>query len=170
MAIKAGSWSIFAPLPLRLILGFGLIYHGAPKLFTSSGHAMIQTMLTDLRIPAPGIMSWVVGIVEFFGGLAILLGAFVSLAALLAIINMLVAMFKVHLAAGFSFMNITGRTEGGGLQFGMPGYEVNLLYIAGLAALAIGGAGPFSVDHYLDRTVVRRLAQSESDTRELARV
>jgi putative oxidoreductase len=43
-------------------------------------------------------------------------------------------------------MNITGITESGALVFGMPGYEVNLLYSAALLALAIGGAGAYSVD------------------------
>jgi putative oxidoreductase len=33
--------------------------------------------------------------------------------------------------------------------FGPPGYEVNLLYIAGLLVLALGGAGPLSVDRWL---------------------
>jgi uncharacterized membrane protein YphA (DoxX/SURF4 family) len=38
-----------------------------------------------------------------------------------------------------------------GPQFGPPGYEVNLLYIASLLALILGGAGPFSIDRLLAR-------------------
>jgi hypothetical protein len=66
---------------------------------------------------------------------------------LLGIVEMLVALFKVHLAAGFSFLHITGMS-GAGPQFGMPGYEVNLLYIAGLASLVLSGGGAWSVDEY----------------------
>ncbi|MDF2813426.1 MAG: DoxX family protein, partial [Microvirga sp.] len=41
--------------------------------------------------------------------------------------------------------------DASGAHFGPPGYETDLLYIAGLMALAIAGAGPFSVDSYLRR-------------------
>ena len=36
-------------------------------------------------------------------------------------------------------------------MFGPPGYEVNLLYVAGLLALILGGAGAFSIDRLLGR-------------------
>lgn len=139
------AWRDWAPLPLRLVLGFGMAYHGLPKLFTGEGHAGIAGMLAGLGIPLPGVTAWVVALVEFFGGLALLAGAFVSIASVLLIVDMLVAMFKVHLPHGFNFMNITGMTEGGPV-FGMPGYEVNLLYIAGMLALVLGGAGKYSVE------------------------
>jgi putative oxidoreductase len=77
--------------------------------------------------------------------LALLVGAFVQLAAIPLVVNMLVAMFTVHLPQGFNFINITGITDAGP-QFGMPGYEVNLLYIAGLVNLMLGGAGALSVE------------------------
>jgi len=86
-----------------------------------------------------------VGIIEIVGGLALILGALVALASALLIINMVVAMITVHLPHGFSFMNMTGMTDGNP-TFGMPGYEVNLLYIAGLLALMLGGAGAWAVD------------------------
>lgn len=133
-------WSKWAPLPLRLVLGFGFVYHGFPKVFTTSGHEQFAGMLQSLGIPEPNIVAWVAGIVEVVGGLALILGALVAVASALLIINMLVAMITVHLPHGFSFMNITGTTDGNP-TFGMPGYEVNLLYIAGLLALMLGGAG-----------------------------
>ena len=68
----------------------------------------------------------------------------------LLIVEMLVAMLKVHLPQGFIFIHITAMTTAGP-QFGMPGYEVNLLYIAGLLALLLGGAGPASVDEWWRR-------------------
>ncbi len=135
----------WAPLSLRLAIGFGFVYHGFPKVFSSAGHESFVGMLQMIGVPAPGLAAWVVGIVELIGGLALLAGAFVQLAAIPLIINMLVAMFTVHLPQGFNFMNITGMTDSGP-QFGMPGYEVNLLYIAGLVTLMLGGAGALSVE------------------------
>lgn len=133
------------PIPLRLMLGFGFLYHGLPKIVSSQGHAMFVGMLQGIGVPAPGFMAWVVGFVEVAGGFALLAGAFVAIAAVPLIIDMLVATFTVHLPHGFSFMNVTGMTDAGP-TFGMPGMEITLLYIAGLAALLIGGAGAWSVD------------------------
>ena len=112
--------SKWAPMPLRLILGVGFLYHGAPKLFSAPDHQMFLGMLQGMGVPAAGLMAWVVGIVEVLGGLALIVGAFVSVASALLIANMLVALFAVHLPNGFNFMNITGMTDAGP-QFGMPG-------------------------------------------------
>ncbi len=141
----------WAPLPLRLILGFGFAYHGFPKLFSAEGHRMFVGMLQGIGVPAPGATAWLVGIVEFAGGLALIAGAFVAVVSGLGILNMLVALFTVHLGSGFNFLNITGMGESGPL-FGMPGYEVNLLYIAGFVALILMGAGAASVDGSLRGT------------------
>jgi putative oxidoreductase len=92
----------------------------------------------------------VVTLLEFFGGLAILVGAFVALVSLPLVISMFVAMFTVQLHYGFSSVNTIGLTDAGPV-FGPPGYEINLLYIAGLIVLALGGAGPLSVDDWLSR-------------------
>ncbi len=139
------NWNSLAPLPLRLMLGFGFIYHGFPKLFTTAGRENFVGMLEGIRVPVPEVAAGVVGIVEFFGGLALLAGTLVTITAILLMINMIVAMVMVHLPHGFSFLNIQGTTDAGPV-FGMPGYEVNLLYIAGLLTLIIAGAGVFSVD------------------------
>jgi putative oxidoreductase len=142
MAWTRGAWA----LPLRLMIGFGMMYHGFPKLFSTQGHTDFAGLLTGLGVPAPGIAAWLVGIVEFAGGLMLIIGAFVTVVSVLLIIDMLVAAALVHVPHGFGFINIRGMTESGSLILGMPGYEVNLLYIAALLALAIGGAGVYSVD------------------------
>jgi putative oxidoreductase len=142
------QYADWASLPLRLVLGFGFLYHGFPKLFSSQGHAMFTGMLQGIGVPAAGLMSWVVGVVEVLGGLALIAGAFVAVVSLLGIVDMLVAMFTVHLPNGFNFMNMTGMGPDGP-TFGMPGYEINLLYIAGFVALTLAGAGAFSVDSLL---------------------
>ncbi len=109
---------------------------------------MFQGMLEGIGVPAAGLMAWAVGIVELLGGLAIIAGAFVPVAAALLIINMLVALFMVALPNGFNFMNITGMAEAGP-QFGMPGYEVPLLYLAVLLALLLRGPTHMSMDQRL---------------------
>ena len=90
-------------------------------------------------------------LLEVLGGLAILAGAFVAAVSIPLIVMMLVAMFTVHLRYGFSAINTIGLTADGPL-FGPPGIEVNLLYIAGLLALILAGAGPYSIDRLLTRS------------------
>ncbi len=139
-----------APLFPRFILGFGFVYHGFPKLFVPGEREAFIGMLRTLGVPQPGLMAWAVGALEFVGGLALITGAFVLIFGSLLTINMLVAMFTVHLPQGFNFIHITGMTEAGP-TFGMPGYEVTLLYIAGLLVLILGGAGAFSIDRRRSR-------------------
>src|SRR5262249_15021595 len=79
---------------------------------------------------------------EILGGLAIVAGAFVAVVSAPLIVMMLVAMFTVHLRYGFSAVNSIGLTAEGP-QFGPPGYEVNLLYVAGLLALIWEAQAPF---------------------------
>ncbi len=145
MTKECSKW---APLPLRLIIGFGFVYHGFPKLFSAGGHEMFVGMLQNIGVPAAGIMAWAVGTVELLGGIALIVGVFGSIASALLIINMLVALFAVHLPNGFNFIHITGMTDAGPV-FGMPGYEVPLLYIAGLLALFLRGPSHMSVDDAL---------------------
>jgi putative oxidoreductase len=86
-----------------------------------------------------------VTVLEIFGGLALLMGAFVTIVSLPLILSMLGAMFTVNIKYGFSAVNTIGLTPEGPV-FGPPGYEINLLYIACLLALILGGAGPLSID------------------------
>jgi putative oxidoreductase len=95
-------------------------------------------------------MAWLTILVEFFGGLAVLLGAFIPLASLPMAAVLLVAIFTVHLPYGFSSIKLLSVTAGRA-QFGPPGYECDLLYLACLATLVIGGSGPMAVDSYLER-------------------
>jgi putative oxidoreductase len=60
-------------------------------------------------------------------------------------IVLLVAIFTVHLPNGFSSIKLQSVTAAGA-HFGQPGYETDLLYLAGLAALVLGGSGPFALD------------------------
>jgi putative oxidoreductase len=89
-----------------------------------------------------------VTLLEVFGGLAILVGAFVAIVSVPLIGSMLVAMFTVQLRYGFSSVNTIGLTPTGPV-FGPPGYEINLLYVAALVALMLSGPSAVSVDRWL---------------------
>ena len=139
-------WRLWAPLPLRLVIGYGFLAHGWAKL--SRGPSGFAKLLTQIGAPLPEATAWVSTFVELLGGLAIFIGAFVEVVSVPLIVMMLVAMFTVHLRYGFSAINTIGLTADGP-QFGPPGIEVNLLYIACLLALILGGAGIFSIDRLL---------------------
>ncbi|TSJ43662.1 DoxX family protein [Mucilaginibacter corticis] len=135
-----------APLFLRLIIGYGFIAHGFVKL--SRGPAGFEKLLTQTGVPLPHLTSWVVPFIELIGGLMIVAGAFTFFVAIPLIGTMLVAMLTIQLKFGFSSVNTIGLTPNGP-KFGPPGYEINLLYIAGLISLMLSGAGKFSVDNRL---------------------
>jgi putative oxidoreductase len=148
MSLEEGLRSRWAPLPLRLVIGYGFMAHGWAK--WTRGPEEFARLLQHVHVPLPQVTAWIVTLLEFFGGLAILAGAFVALVSLPLVISMLVAMLTVQLRYGFSSVNTIGLTDAGPV-FGPPGYEINLLYIAGLLVLVLGGAGPLSVDHWLAR-------------------
>jgi putative oxidoreductase len=139
-------------LPIRLIVGYGFLAHGLAKLLR--GVDKFAVILRHLGMPAPDVLAWATVVVEVAGGLAVLLGAVVSLAALPMAVVLVVAIVTVHLPNGFSSIKLQSVDAAGG-HFGQPGYETDLLYLAGLAALVLGGAGPLS----LDRAVIQRRRQ-----------
>ena len=133
----------WVPLPLRLIVGYGFMMHGYLKL--ERGVDVFVAALGGLGIPHPQLMAWLTIAVELLGGLAVLAGAYLALASVPMAIVLFVAIAKVHWAFGFSsikFLEVTAA----GPQFGKPGIECDLIYLACLAALVLGGAGPWSFD------------------------
>jgi putative oxidoreductase len=136
-------FSRWAPIPLRLIVGYGFMAHGFAKL--AKGTDVFASILRALGVPAPHLMAWATILIDLLGGLAVILGSFVSLVSLPMAAVLLVAMFTVHLPYGFSSIKLIAVTSAGA-QFGPPGFEVDLLYVACLAALVVGGPGPFAVD------------------------
>ena len=135
-----------ALLPLRLVIGFGFAAHGYAKL--SRGPENFATILTSIGVPKAHLMAWVTTLLELVGGISLMVGAFVIPLSLPLAFVMLTAIFSVHLEYGFSSVRLKSVTAAGA-QFGPIGYEMNLLYIAGLAALALSGSSRLSIDHWL---------------------
>ena len=117
--------------------------HGFAKL--ARGPDAFATTLHALGVPVPHFMAWATIVTEVLGGLAVILGAFVTLVSLPMAALLLVAIFAVHLPYGFSSIKLMAVTPAGA-QFGPPGYECDLLYLACLAALVLGGSGPLAID------------------------
>lgn len=148
-SINSKDYTLFSPLFLRIIIGFGFIIHGWAKLHTGSPTGF-EKLLVLLGVPFAHLMAWITPLVEIFGGVAILLGFLSGLAAIPLILTMLVALFSIHIKHGFSSINTIGLDSNGPI-FGQPGYEINLLYIAGLLSLMFTGSGIFSIDKLLVR-------------------
>ena len=138
------KWNEWAPLPIRVVFGGFIMYHGYPKLFTAEGHASFLYMMEQAGVPLPHVTAWLVAILEFFGGLALVVGAFVVTASVLLVIELTINVAMALYHGGFPPPLNPDQP--------LPGYASSFLYICGLLALAIGGAGGFS----LTRMVVPR--------------
>ena len=137
--------SRYAAIPLRAIAGGGFMQHGYAKL--SKGPDAFAAILQSLHVPFPHFSAYLTIWVELLGGAALLLGAFVALVSIPTIIVLLTAMFTVHLPYGFSSIKIRAIVDGRA-QFGPPGYECDLLYIACILSLVLLGPGLGSIDGY----------------------
>jgi putative oxidoreductase len=136
----------WSAIPLRLIVGYGFVAHGFAKVVNGPDH--FAASLQGLGVPAPHLMAWATIGFELVGGLAVLVGAYIPLISLPLTVILLVAAITVHLPYGFSSIKLRAVTAAGP-QFGPPGYETCLLYIAALAALILGGPGPLALDAWL---------------------
>ncbi len=126
-------WS-WGPLVLRLGVGVTFVMHGYPKLFPA-GPAGFAGLLRNLTFPAPEFLAWIVGIVEFVGGIAMILGLFVRYVGVLMAIEMLVTSVRVKMPGGVPFISPKGT-----------GWELDFLLFMGALALVFLGAGALSLD------------------------
>jgi putative oxidoreductase len=100
--------------------------------------------------PLPHLMAWLTIWVELIGGLAMMVGAFVTEISIPMAAVLLVAMFTVHARFGFTSIKLMAITADGP-KFGPPGVETDLQYLASLATLVLGGPGPWSFDGWRSR-------------------
>ena len=127
MSSSNRSWGLTV---LRVVVGIVFLMHGWQKLFVM-GIPGVTGFFGHAGIPFPHLSATVVSLVEFLGGLALVLGAFTRVAAVLLAINMTVAILKVHLKNGF---------------FLPMGFEFALSMLAANVCLALTGGGAASVD------------------------
>src|SRR6266478_5664397 len=152
------AFARWAPIPIRLIVGYGFMEHGFAKL--SRGVGAFAGILQAMGVPHPHVMAQLTILTELVGGFAVILGGFVAVVSLPMAAVLLVAMFTVHLPYGFSAIKLIGVTAAGA-QFGPPGYEVDLIYVACLATLVMGGSGPFAVDRFIGDAISNYLWPSK---------
>jgi putative oxidoreductase len=118
-------------LLLRLVIGFAFMQHGWPKI---QHPASWMTMMMGPHAFAPAWLQAVAAIVEFFGGITLVLGLLTPLTAVLVGIDMLTAIFEVHVPSG-------GRWVGGQGSFELP-----LLYLTTMIVFLLTGPGIYSLD------------------------
>lgn len=126
MANLDSKYSDLALLLLRIGVGVIFIYHGWGKLTGIEG---VQGFFGNIGIPLPAVMAWVVALVEFFGGIMVLFGAYAKIPYLLLAIIMVVALLTVKINAGFEDARI------------------DIMLLLTNLALFFLGSGRYSVDH-----------------------
>lgn len=130
-AQRSATLAAWGFLVLRLAVGFVFLMHGWQK-FSGFGFEGVAGFFGSIGIPLPGIAAVVVTLLELVGGLALILGVGTRLVGALLAVNMLVALFVVHLANGF-FVDAGG-------------YELVLTLGAAALFFALSGPGRLSLD------------------------
>lgn len=123
-------------LILRVTVGLIFLTHGWPKLM--NGAAETAGFFGQLGIPAPAATAWLITLLEVAGGVALIVGAFVSIVAVLFVVHMATGIFLVHLSNGWY---VIGGGQGGA--------EFNVLLIAALVTLLLAGSGRPALDDAL---------------------
>ncbi len=153
--------SSVAPLVLRLVLGSLFIWHGIDKF--DAGLEMVEGGFRMWGVPAPALAAPVVAVTEIVAGAALILGLLTRLASIALAVVLLGALFW---AKDIFSDNGTGIIS----ARPVPGYELDLAYLAGLIALMFIGPGRWSIDERagLEPTSDRGVSDVEHDRRSTA--
>ncbi|MBP2198950.1 DoxX family protein [Pantoea cypripedii] len=120
----------YAAFIMRIALGILFLAHFGLKffVFTPAGTAKFFASLG-----LPGGLAYVTMAVEFVGAIALILGVYARVVAVLLIPVLLGAIYSVHGPAGFFFTNPNG------------GWEFPAFWIVGLIVLALTGDGKYAL-------------------------
>jgi putative oxidoreductase len=117
--------------------------HGGIKLFAPGGHENIAYLIGQLGVPFADAMGWVVGVVEFGGGLGMLLGLWFNLATVANALNIGGLLVLGAIAGG-----IPAPLSGGDP---LPEFREAFLILAGVVSLWLSGPGKFALRDYLGK-------------------
>ena len=131
---------------LRVVVGAIFVAHGAQKLFVY-GFDGVAGAFAGMGIPMAGILGPFVALVEFFGGLALIVGLLTRLASVGIASTMVVAILVVHIKNGF---------------FNPAGVEFPLALLASTISLAVAGAGQWSLDALIGRRASTAIPEVET--------
>jgi putative oxidoreductase len=115
---------LFGPIPIRIMVGISFMAHGYPKLIDIPG---TQGFFGNIGLPPD--LAVLIGLLEFIGGLTLILGILTRISSALLIGDMIGAILLVKMARGF-----------------VGGAELDLLLLAGAASLLITGPGRVSIE------------------------
>lgn len=128
------EWSLTL---LRVVLGVIMAYHGYLKLFVPGGFRGTIDFFASVGIPAATYSALVVSVVEFAGGILLILGLLARWTSAVMIFEMLVALFTVHIKNG--------------LLVSKGGYEFVLLILAALVVVLVNGPGALSLGKMMSK-------------------
>lgn len=103
----------FALLVIRVAAGLFVAAHGAQKLFgVFGGPGLVKWhgAVASMGFAQPRVMATLAAFVEFFGGLAFAIGLYTPVVAAMLVVDMVVAILKVHGPHGFF-------VQGGGYEY-----------------------------------------------------
>jgi putative oxidoreductase len=133
-------WQDFLLLVGRMLMGWIFVESGWRKLM---GTDAFIASLASRRVPYAGVMGWIGASVEFFGGLAIILGFATRCAALVMIVFVIVATLIGH-----RYWEIA---DAAARRMQQSHFAKNITLIGGFVLLVVTGAGRFSVDGWRRR-------------------
>ena len=133
-------YELLSPLAypmIRLAVGIMMIPHGYAKLFNEGGIERTAKFFSSIGIEPSIFFAWYVGIVEFAGGICVMLGFLTRIFSIQLIGVLFVATFFVHFQNGFLWVK--------------GGYEYPLMWMLIMIAITFKGGGKLSIDGQLPK-------------------
>jgi putative oxidoreductase len=146
--LGSSDWEQYAILLIRVSLGLFFVISGANKLFAAGGTQTMYETLVKAKVPFPRLMTYFVSGVEVVGGSLLAAGFLSSLACVVLLVDMVVAILTTTLSAmpkGLSPLSWLDDFL----------YLAEVLYVLFFIWLICSGPGKFSVDYWLAGKLLR---------------